>query len=74
MTTIKIRLLCAGHYGCNQISDIDYNIDETSLKKVLSGDSFMEGAYIFGGIICPNCGSSYAFKPSRLKSMIISNE
>lgn len=61
-----------GLNGCKKEVDIpDYKIDEESLKRLLAGDPHQEMSTIFGGIRCPICGSCYAFKPSRLKSMIV---
>lgn len=71
LTTIRVRLLCRGQYGCGQSSDIDYKILKRSLEGVLSGDENTEKNYLFGGFKCPKCGNNYAFRASKLKTMII---
>ena len=68
--TIKIKLDCNGFDGCNQISEIDYNITDNSLQKILENDPYLEFGTLFC-VECPKCGKNYAFKPSKLKSMII---
>lgn len=71
LTTIRVRLDCLGSYGCGQSSDIDYKISKRLLESVLSDDKYTEEAYLFGDFKCPKCGNTYAFKASKLKTMII---
>ena len=71
LTTIRVRLVCQGQYGCGQSSDIDHKISKRLLEGVLSGDKHTEEAYLFGNFRCPKCGKFYAFTASKLKTMII---
>lgn len=71
LTTVRVRLNCLGQHGCGQSSDIDYKISKRLLESVLSGDEHTEKTYLFGDFKCPKCGNTYAFKASKLKTMII---
>lgn len=69
MKTIRIQLDCNGDCGCHQTSEFDYKINERSLKLLLEKDPHLEMSTFFG-VTCPKCGNSYAFKPSKLRSML----
>jgi hypothetical protein len=69
--TIRIRMLCNGPHGCGKTSEIDYRILESSYNRMMANDEHLEKTTIFGDIICPICGDTYGYKPSKLKSLII---